>query len=299
MSETMARSSPGIPLVSRTARVVWDTAADSDLTVRTSVRLLYVDVPEVTACTVGGARRIDERFARLARWIEQGPGLPAIRRLAEYLLPKLGTGRAGTLHFEQGRAAAAFTHANAAARLSRPDGTERPLFLRTAGTPFDRRGRLWAYVAPYYTAAERCGMTRAQRSTFNLDMVRAGWVVPFLVYPDLPATPDLALLLEETALARAAGRGIWADPHTLLPFEYRAVERLCTIAEKTVAGDQPPDPDAWQVLYCADRRTRVLHGPFDYVEVPLLDRLWLRPADVTEALGRLKLSFSPRLLDTH
>ncbi|WP_407107201.1 thermonuclease family protein [Rhodococcus aetherivorans] len=278
---------------------MWDTAADSVLTVRTSVRLLHVDVPEVTACTVGGARRIDGRFARLARWLEQRPDLPVTGFLAEYLLPKLGTGRAGTVHVEQGRVAAAFAHANAAARLIRPDGTERPLFLRTAGTPFDHRGRLWAYVAPYYSAAERRGMTRAQRSTFNLDMVRAGWAVPFLVYPNLPATPDLAVLLDDTAGARAAGRGIWADPDTLLPFEYRAVERLYTIAESIVTGAPPPDPAAWQVLYCADMRTRVLHGPFDYVEVPLLDRLWLWPADVPEGLGRLKLTFSPRLLDTH
>lgn len=103
---------------------------------------------------------------------------------------------------------------------------------------------------------------------------------------------------EATAAARAAGRGIWADPETLLPHEYRAVERLCAITETIVAGDRPPDPDIWRVRYCADIRTRVLHDPEDYLHIPPSDRLWLWPADVTEALGRPHLTFSARLLDT-
>lgn len=299
MSETIptAWPSPRVRPAPRTARALWDTAAENGLTIRTSVRLLFVDVPEIPL-DVDTMRCADERLARLARWIEQRPDVPVTRRFAEYLLPRIGTGRAATLQCEQGRAAAAFARDNAAVRLTRPDGTERDLFLRTAATPFDHRGRLWAIVAPYYSAEERCGMTRAQRSTFNLDMVRAGWAAPLIVYPTLPTAPDLALLRETTAAARAAGRGIWSDPETLLPHEYRAAQRLSAITEAIVAGNHPPDPGTWQLHYCADLRTRVLHGPEDYLHIPPSDRVWLWPADVTEALGRLHLTFSTRLLDT-
>ncbi|EME64196.1 nuclease [Rhodococcus ruber BKS 20-38] len=299
MNETTATAwpAPRVPPAPRTARALWDTGAGNGLTIRTSVRLLFVDVPEIPI-GVDAVRCADERFARLARWIEQRPDVPVTRRFAEYLLPRIGTGRAATLQCEQGRAAAVFARDNAAVRLTRPEGTERDLFLRTAVTPFDHRGRLWALVAPYYSAEERRGMTRAQRATFNLDMVLAGWAVPLIVYPPLPAAPDLVLLREATVAARAAGRGIWADPETLLPHEYRAVERLSAITEAIVAGNRPPDPDTWQLHYCADMRTRVLHGPEDYLHIPPSDRLWLWPADIIEALGRLHLTFSDRILGT-
>lgn len=65
--------------------------------------------------------------------------------------------------------------------------------LQRAGlpeAPFDTNGRLLAYLAPNYSAAERNEMTREQRSTFNLDMVRAGWAVPFVLYPAIPGELD-------------------------------------------------------------------------------------------------------------
>lgn len=36
-------------------------------------------------------------------------------------------------------------------------------------------GRLLAYFAPNFTAAERTALSREQRSTFNLDLLTAGW----------------------------------------------------------------------------------------------------------------------------
>jgi hypothetical protein len=73
-----------------------------------NLRMLSVDTPEVTAETAAGAACIDEQFAQLAEWIEQGRA-PIDPDLAEFLLPKLRTGKAGSLRFEQGQAASAFS----------------------------------------------------------------------------------------------------------------------------------------------------------------------------------------------
>ncbi|MGH3926697.1 MAG: hypothetical protein ACRDTT_28185, partial [Pseudonocardiaceae bacterium] len=75
------------------------------------------------------------------------------------------------LQFQQGRDASAFAKDNAEQRLTRPDGRKRNLFIRIAERPFDDNGRLLAYVAPDYSAAERRTLTRRERATFNLDLV--------------------------------------------------------------------------------------------------------------------------------
>jgi hypothetical protein len=43
-------------------------------------------------------------------------------------------------------------------------------------------------------------------------------------------------------------------------------------------------------------RTRRLHGPEDYTGVPSAYRLWIWPGDVSEAVARLNLVPSPRLV---
>lgn len=88
--------------------------------------------------------KVDEKFAQLAQWIEQRNDVPISQRFADYLLPKIRTGKAGTLQFEPGSAASAFAKDSAARRLSRPDGMQRTLFVRTADAPFDNNGRLLA-----------------------------------------------------------------------------------------------------------------------------------------------------------
>jgi hypothetical protein len=69
------------------------------------------------------------------------------RRLADFLLPKLTTGKAGTLQFTQGTKAADFVKANTERRLMKPNGAKRSLFVRTTEAPFDDNGRLLAYLA--------------------------------------------------------------------------------------------------------------------------------------------------------
>lgn len=265
--------------------------------IRMPVRMLSIDTPETTAGSEQGAQRVDQRLAQLAQWIQQRPAdVPISQRLAEFLLPKIVTGKAGTLQFTQGTGAAAFAKSNAAQRLTKPSGEQRTLFIRTSEAPFDDNGRLLAYLAPNYTKAERDAMTLEQRSTFNLDMIRAGWAAPFILYPSIPGESDLPLFLRTAAEAAGAGSEIWGNPATLLAYEYRMVEKLYGIAKKIIEDRTPPaDRWAWRERYCVDMRTRVLVGPEDYFDIDPVYRLWIWPADVRDAVAKLNLTPSPRL----
>jgi hypothetical protein len=83
-----------------------------------NLRMLSVDTPEVTARTAARAAVIDQEFTQLAQWIRDRKA-PIEAGLAGFLLPKLETGRAGSLHFEQGQAASAFGKENITDRLAR------------------------------------------------------------------------------------------------------------------------------------------------------------------------------------
>jgi hypothetical protein len=109
--------------------------------------MLSVDTPEVTARTDKRAQAIDQEFAQLAEWISQRRA-PISRPLAELLVPKLATGRAGRLQLQQGREASSFAKQRFQERLTQPDGSKRKLFVRIADSLFDDNGRLLAYVAP-------------------------------------------------------------------------------------------------------------------------------------------------------
>lgn len=273
------------------------TEGDGDTpSLRMPVRMLSVDTPEVTAETEEQARVMDRNLQQLAAWIREGQAL-IDARLAEHLLPKLETGKAGTLQFEQGLAASAFAKQNMHERLLRPDGTKRNLFIRVADTPFDGNFRLLAYLAPNYSKKELSQLDRRQRATFNLDLVTKGWAAPFVIYPSIPKAPDLALLIRAAAEARAGKHGIWHQGATLPAYEYRAVEKLFHLTKKKIAGQvqDPADLFAWRERYCVDMRTRVLHDPDDYFTVEPEYRLWIWPADLKEAVARLNLTPTARL----
>ncbi|MGH3760030.1 thermonuclease family protein [Actinophytocola sp.] len=281
----------GVTMSSNETRALVDITDGDTPNIRMPVRMLSVDTPEVTARSDTRAAVIDQEFAQLAVWIEAGRA-PISPALGEFLAPKLATERAGTLQFRQGKDASAFAKQNALARLTRPNGTTRSLFIRMdKSNPFDDHGRLLAYVAPNYSAAERRNLTNMERSTFNLDMVREGWAAPFVIYPAVPGEFDLPLLLEDAEAARSKSLGIWADPNTLLAYEYRSLERLFQITKKIVDGKDLSAAErfAWRERYCVDMRSRVLHGPEDYAGIPPAYRLWLWPRDVQEAVGRLNL----------
>ena len=129
-------------------------------------------------------------------------------------------------------------------------------------------------------------------------MVRAGWAAPFIIYPSSgsPGELDMPLFLRTAEEAVEAKLGIWGDTATLLAYEYRAAEKLFDIAKNIIVNNEKPkDPRGWRERYCVDMRSRVLFGPEDYFEVDPIYRLWLWPADVRDAVGKLNLTPSPRL----
>jgi len=190
-----------------------------------SIRMLSIDTPEVHYPGNRDPAGQDEALAELAGWLEQGRA-PVGDGLAAHLHPRLASGRAGSLQKEQGEAATAAFEELVTRGLTRPSGRRRPVFLRTADRPFDRYGRLLAYMAPAYSSAELAGMTRAERATFNLLMVENGWAASFPIYPSLPRHEDLVLLREAARRAQAEARGAWAASRMLTGYEFRMCYRL-------------------------------------------------------------------------
>jgi hypothetical protein len=154
-----------------------------------------------------------------------------------------------------------------------------------------------AYIAPNFTKDELATLPREQRSTFNLDRVRAGWAAPFIIYPSIPGELDMPLFLRTANEAVSAKRGIWGEPDPLLAYEYRAAEKLFGIAKSIIVDKKEPrDPRGWRERYCVDMRARMLFAPEDYFDIDPVYRFWLWPADVREAVGTLNLTPSSRLV---
>ncbi|MDT0341357.1 nuclease [Streptomyces litchfieldiae] len=264
--------------------------------IKMPVRMLSVDTPEVTAKTPEKAEKIDQNFLQLAAWIRDGKA-PISKDLAKFLLPKLETGKAGTLQFKQGTEAAAFAEQNIRKRLRLPNDKMRKIFIRTADAPFCNSHRLLAYIAPNYTPEELATIPRKDRPTFNLDLIAAGWAAPFIIYPSIPGELDMPIFLAAAEKAVADEKKIWGDPATLLAYEYRAMEDLHTVTKKIVEKKplRPGEEFSWRERYCVDMRSRTLHGPEDYFRVPPIYRLFLWPQDVAEAVGLLNLTPSARL----
>jgi len=238
------------------ARALVDVTDGDTPNLRMPVRMLSVDTPEVTARTAQRASVIDQEFKQLGQWIRQGKA-PIDAGLAEFLLPKLETGRAGSLQLEQGQAASAFGKQNITTRLARPSGRPRAIFIRVADSPFDNNNRLLAYVAPDYSEKERREIPKQQRPTFNLDLVTSGWAAQFVIYPSIPGVEDLTLLIQAAADARMAGAGIWASAETLLAYEYRAMEKLFRITDQKV-NNQPLNVNerSWRERFCVHAYSR-------------------------------------------
>jgi endonuclease YncB( thermonuclease family) len=268
-------------------RIVDITDGDTP-NIRMPVRMLSIDTPERTAQSETGAARVDREFAELAQWIADGLA-PVGEVLAEHLLPRLAGG--GGRQFAQAQQASAELTRVTDARLTRPNGNRRNLFIRLADERIDRFGRLLAYVAPDFTAAERGAMSRAERRTFNLDMLDSGWAAPFVIHPSIPGEADLPLLVATVEDAIAAERGLWADPLSLLGYEYRMVERLHAVTRDIADGRQVSQARrfSWRERYCADMRDRAVYLPEDYIRVPPAYRLFLWPDRLREAIGQLNL----------
>lgn len=286
----------GFNLPSLGAKALVDVSDGDTPNIRMPVRMLSIDTPEVTAKSENGAAKVDAKFQELRQWITDGKA-PVSQGFATYILPKLDA-TAGTRQYEHGKAASAFFKARAEERLRKPSGRRRNLFIRTADERFDGNGRLLAYVAPSYSSKELKTLTRAQRATFNLDLVESGHAAPFVLFPSIPGELDLPLFVEKAVEAMDQGRGQYADPKFLPGYEYRMLEKLYRITKKIVDGTQLSWPDRlkWRSRYAFDIRDRVLYGPEDYMGVPQPYRIWIWPDDVQKAMSMLNLVPSARLV---
>ena len=262
-----------------------DDIHDGDTpSIRMPIRMLSVDTPEVTARSATGAKTWDRQLSQLAEWIDAGRA-PIDPDLAAVLRPKIAHGRAGSLQFEQGSKASAFSKDNVARRLAKPNGKTRNLFVRTADQHFDDNGRLLAYLAPDYTAEERAAMSLKERATFNLDLVESGWGAPFMIFPSLPKREDLEIFVATAAQAVAGKRGAWREPNYLPGYEYRMLEKLYQVTRKIVDGEKvtPKQRKGWRSRWCIDMKRRRLFGPESYSNIPHEYRLWVWPQDVERA----------------
>ncbi len=284
----------GITLDQLGARELLDVIDGDTPNVRMAIRMLSIDTSE----TYPNGPRLDAALAGLVPWIESGAA-PIDPVLAEALLPKLRAPQPASRHVAMGERAKEAFRRLLDERLTRPDGTRRKLFLRAADQPFDKHGRLLAYVAPDYSKSERDRLDRRERATFNLLLVEQGWAAPFVIYPSIPGELDLPLLHAAAREAIAERRGIWADPLLLLPYELRALDRLVDIKRKLDAGEKLDARIRWGWVerYCADMTTRLLHRPQRYVEVDPESRLFIWPQDVREAVGRLGLTAAPSTVE--
>lgn len=266
-------------------------ATDGDTpSITLSIRMLSIDTPEVHYPGTAKPSKHDAKLQQLAEWISAGKA-PLRDSLAAYLHPRLATGSAGTLHEQQGEHASEHFKQLLKDKLSRPGKPDRTLFLRAANQPFDQNGRLLAYIAPNYTQTERETMSRKERATFNLLMVESGWAASFIIYPSLPSHPDLVLMHSAAKRAQENGLGAWADPHMLTGYEFRMCYKLYEVTDQLVKGKKLTSAQrgAWIERYCADMASREIYYPQDYFRVQPFNRIFIWPADVTEAVARLNL----------
>ncbi|REL28507.1 nuclease [Thalassotalea euphylliae] len=258
--------------------------------IRMPIRMLSIDTPEVTAKSPTGAAKVDAKFKQLATWIAQGKS-PVTASFADYILPKLTQVAAGTLQFNQGKLASAHYQEVINKRLTKPNGSQRKLYIRSPEPPFDHFGRLLAYVAPSYSPSERAAMTRLERATFNLDMLASGWAAPFVLFPNIPNEADLPLVVDMCEKAINQGLGQYQEPLSMAGYEYRMCEKLYQITRQLVAGKSMSEKKklSWRSRYCADMRNRQLYLPEGYFIVPPPYRLWIWPDDLPAAIGVLNL----------
>ncbi len=267
-------------------------AADGDTPfVSMSIRMLSIDTPETHYPDHRGPSAQDEHLTQLADWIQEKKA-PITDGLAEYLYPKLATGKAGTLQEQQGHHAADTFKELLKEKLTMSDGTKRNVFLRTADQQFDGYGRLLAYAAPYYSREELSLMSRKERATFNLLMVASGWAASFPIYPSIPRHSDLTLLHEVAKDAYDHKKGAWADSMMLTGYEYRMCVKLYAITKNVVSGRHlsSKEKDGWISRFCMDMTTREIFYPQDYYRVEPYNRIFIWPDDVSKAVGGMNLS---------
>ncbi|MFJ3442462.1 hypothetical protein ACIPM2_14970 [Streptomyces sp. NPDC086081] len=253
-----------------------------------AIRMVSIDTPE---SEFGGApataqAALDRTRARLLDGTYDA--LP--QGLRDHLVSRI-TDDAAQRHQAAGKAAAEAHADMVATRLTRPDGSRRKLAVIATGELVESNGRLLAYTAPWFgggSSDPQPPRDDPRRRTFNLDMVALGWAATFLIYPSLPSSADLNLLLDEAEQAWTRRLGAWAEfgEDLLLGYEYRACVKL---GAREVGDPAEAIGQAYQRV-CVDLRTLTEVGLYGYHGVPPQHRLWIWEDDLEQARADLPIS---------
>ena len=252
-----------------------------------SIRMLSIDTPEVHYPGNSRPSKQDKNFKELAEWIVQGKA-PVTEELGQFLLPKLETGTAGTLHESQGKRATEEFENIINEKLTKPNGKKRTVFIKAANENFDQYGRLLAYMAPSYTKKELSNIPFSDRSTFNLLMIKSGWAASFPIYPSIPKYEDLILLQQNGKDAFENRSGAWENDKMLTGYEFRMCVRLYETTRKII-NKKPVKKGSWITRYCVDMTTREIFSPQDYHKIKPYNRIFLWAKDVSSAVGKMNL----------
>jgi endonuclease YncB( thermonuclease family) len=253
-----------------------------------AIRMVSIDTPE---SDFGGApataqAALDRTRARLLDGTYDA--LP--QGLRDHLVSRI-TSDAAQRHQAAGKAAAEAHADMVATRLTRPDGSQRKLAVLATGELVESNGRLLAYTAPWFGGGSSDPLPPRgdpRRRTFNLDMVALGWAATFLIYPSIPSSADLKLLLDEAEQAWAQQLGAWAEfgEDLLLGYEYRACVKL---GAREVTDPAKAIGQAYQRV-CVDLRTLTEVGLYGYHGVPPQHRLWIWEDDLEQAREDLPIT---------
>jgi len=254
------------------------------------IRMLSIDTPEVHYPGNEKPSNWDARLVELANWIDQGKA-PINNDLGKKLKPKLAHGKAGTLQLSQGKTATLKFVELLEQSLTKPSGSKRKLYLRSADESFDSYGRLLAYISPHYTKKELVSLSRLERATINLQMVKTGWAASFPIYPSLPRYTDLVFLQEAAKEAYENKHGAWSDPLMLTGYEYRMCVKLYKVTKKIMNNEtlSSNEKNSWVTRFCFDMITREVFFPQDYYKVKPYNRIFIWPQDLVEAVAKLNL----------
>jgi endonuclease YncB( thermonuclease family) len=203
------------------------------------------------------------------------------QELRQYLSSKL-TANAAQHHIEAGERASQEFDTVLMNRLTRADGSLRPLATIPTGELIDSYGRLLAYTAPWFSGSQSDPLPprdHPDRRTINLDMIENGWAAFFPIYPSLPRNDDMnrAIAVAETAWEQK--RGAWNEfgDDLLLGYEFRMCIKLGT------ASNAPGGIGSAFQRVCIDLRNLSNVGLFGFHSVPPCYRLWVWEKDIVQA----------------
>lgn len=263
--------------------------ADGDTPyVRMPIRMLGIDTPETKYPGAGNAETVDEKLYELAILLKSGV-YTVDEGLANYLIPKLETGYAGSLQHEQGIEAKEYFKHLMEQRLTRTSGRKRSLFMYSAGEPFDHYGRLLAYIAPKYTEEEIMAYPPNERGTFNYLMLKSGWAASIMIYPNLPKDSDLRMTHTAMKEAYDLKKGAWADPMMLTGYEYRMCLKMYNAIKKLDYGKFKISPSKYVSRFCIDMTTQLVYYPDEYFNVPAYNRIFVWAKDIRKAVADMNL----------